>query len=284
MPATVILEMRTPTRASPGSFLERLPYEDIRGFFAILDSAQRIERHADLLEWLQGDVQAFMPHQILVAAWGDFDHGTIYFDVVSPMPLARTGLLDEERTRQLLRSLFDRWLLNHRAPYTIRLAANQLRVRADDEILDALGALAAADTVLVHGIKDQRGRHDCLYALLGNHGLAVDPAPEALSLLLPYVDASQRRVLHLPNQYPATMVLAPPAPDKQSDPGLSRRELEIMDWVGRGKTNLEIGMILDISVFTVKNHLKRIFKKLDVINRAQAVARFKPFPDLESRR
>jgi DNA-binding CsgD family transcriptional regulator len=33
-------------------------------------------------------------------------------------------------------------------------------------------------------------------------------------------------------------------------------------------------MILDISSFTVKNHLKRIFKKLAVYNRVQAVARF----------
>jgi DNA-binding CsgD family transcriptional regulator len=46
----------------------------------------------------------------------------------------------------------------------------------------------------------------------------------------------------------------------------------IMQWVRAGKTNAEIGMILDISAFTVKNHLQRIFKKLNVFNRAQAVA------------
>ena len=55
--------------------------------------------------------------------------------------------------------------------------------------------------------------------------------------------------------------------------GLSQREIEIMEWVRIGKTNYEIGMILNISAFTVKNHLQRIFKKLDVTNRAQAVER-----------
>ena len=54
---------------------------------------------------------------------------------------------------------------------------------------------------------------------------------------------------------------------------LSTRELEIMEWVRQGKTNAEIGIILDISAFTVKNHMQRILKKLDVLNRAQAVAK-----------
>lgn len=52
---------------------------------------------------------------------------------------------------------------------------------------------------------------------------------------------------------------------------LSARELEIMKWVRMGKTNSEIAMILDLSTFTVKNHMRRIYRKLDVLNRAQAV-------------
>lgn len=46
-----------------------------------------------------------------------------------------------------------------------------------------------------------------------------------------------------------------------------------MNWIRNGKTNSEVGQILDISIFTVKNHLQRIFKKLNVSNRAQAVAK-----------
>ena len=54
---------------------------------------------------------------------------------------------------------------------------------------------------------------------------------------------------------------------------LSERERQIMTWVAMGKTNPEIGCILRISEFTVKNHMKSIFSKLDVSNRAQAVAK-----------
>lgn len=66
------------------------------------------------------------------------------------------------------------------------------------------------------------------------------------------------------------------APEPVSDDDglrLSDREHEIMHWVGNGKTNQEIGMILGISQFTVKNHLQRIFRKIDVRNRAQAITR-----------
>ena len=35
-------------------------------------------------------------------------------------------------------------------------------------------------------------------------------------------------------------------------------------------------MILTISAFTVKNHMQRVFRKLDVSNRAQAVNKYRP--------
>ena len=61
----------------------------------------------------------------------------------------------------------------------------------------------------------------------------------------------------------------------QYDFGLSEREAEVLRWVAAGKTNAEIGSILNISSFTVKNHMQRVFKKLNVLNRAQAVSRLK---------
>lgn len=49
------------------------------------------------------------------------------------------------------------------------------------------------------------------------------------------------------------------------------RELEILRWLAVGKTNWEIGVIVGISVRTVKFHLNKLFQKLSVSNRAQAV-------------
>ncbi|PCK10024.1 MAG: hypothetical protein COA42_00005 [Alteromonadaceae bacterium] len=58
--------------------------------------------------------------------------------------------------------------------------------------------------------------------------------------------------------------------DMKLESKLSERESEVLQWVSLGKTNWEIGMILDISMYTVKNHVKNILKKLGVNNRTQA--------------
>lgn len=55
-------------------------------------------------------------------------------------------------------------------------------------------------------------------------------------------------------------------------PGLSDRELEVLKWTGAGKSSWEIGMILKISERTVNFHIKNIMRKLDAVNRPQAVA------------
>ena len=53
---------------------------------------------------------------------------------------------------------------------------------------------------------------------------------------------------------------------------LTHRQAEVLHWVAKGKTNAEIATILNCSFFTVKTHLKDIFRRLAVPNRAGAIA------------
>jgi Response regulator containing a CheY-like receiver domain and an HTH DNA-binding domain len=53
---------------------------------------------------------------------------------------------------------------------------------------------------------------------------------------------------------------------------LSQREIDVLKLMAQGKSNKEIGSALFISEGTVKSHLKRIFGKLGVISRTEAVA------------
>lgn len=52
--------------------------------------------------------------------------------------------------------------------------------------------------------------------------------------------------------------------------GLTSREAQVLMWVCNGKTNWEIGMILEVSPRTVNKHLEQIYRKLGVQNRTAA--------------
>lgn len=52
---------------------------------------------------------------------------------------------------------------------------------------------------------------------------------------------------------------------------LTRRELEILTHLQIGQTNLDIADSLFVSEHTIKSHLYRIFRKLNVNNRRQAI-------------
>ena len=58
--------------------------------------------------------------------------------------------------------------------------------------------------------------------------------------------------------------------ERRARPGLSAKELEILQLIVQGRSNKEIGADLNITEFTVKGHLKNIFLKLQVSDRTEA--------------
>jgi DNA-binding NarL/FixJ family response regulator len=65
----------------------------------------------------------------------------------------------------------------------------------------------------------------------------------------------------------AVPAASPPIDDS---PGLTRRELEILQLVAEGHSNAELARMLWVTEQTVKFHLSNIYRKLDVSNRTEA--------------
>ena len=65
-------------------------------------------------------------------------------------------------------------------------------------------------------------------------------------------------------------VQIPPVPPDDLA-GLTGRETEVLRELGRGRSNAEIGRALYISETTVRTHVNRVFSKLGLRDRAQAV-------------
>jgi DNA-binding NarL/FixJ family response regulator len=65
---------------------------------------------------------------------------------------------------------------------------------------------------------------------------------------------------------------------EESELALTRRESEVLQLLGQGLTNKEIGCQLFLSVATVKHHVHHILEKLKLSGRAQAMRRVRNAP------
>ena len=276
------------------STAEHWSFQRADSLMALLQSALSARSQADWSRWLQVDMQKFLPHDILIAAWGDFKTGMVGYDVITQSPDLLEHALPKDIIEPLMETVFDHWLAGGQEPLAI-----------DTRLLRSVGSglFARSPYALVHGVQDHRSRYDCIYAFIGPSELASASCAQQCRMALPFIDTGFRQLADRGRQLVAAdmpqatfasifsdgpPVRAPshvPLPAREAAPQddwddydagergtpLSGRELEVMQWVRMGKTNSEIAMILNLSTFTVKNHMRRIYKKLDVLNRAQAV-------------
>jgi LuxR family maltose regulon positive regulatory protein len=114
------------------------------------------------------------------------------------------------------------------------------------------------------------------------------PMQMMLAQWLAHATASPLRdyAIHLLSQFDADLHVVPAEQEKaplSGDPPagrglapveqLSQRELEVLHLIALGRTNQEIAQQLIVSRGTVKAHAASIYRKLDVTNRTEAVAR-----------
>lgn len=241
----------------------------------ILSDSINLKTHFEILCWLQSDLQEFLPHEIMISAWGDFSAGVIRNDIISPIAGVRSLNSEDVAVTPLMLELFSCWKSFGNKPYAMNVGESGFQILDTGTKLELRKHLKKMRSVMVHGIKDERGSHDSLYMMFSSTKYYNETDRMAMSYMLPHIDFALRQIKHLPHQAHTKLELVAKEIEKETDNlGLSAREVEVMSWVILGKTNSEIGSILSISGFTVKNHMYRVFKKLFVSNRAQAVGRF----------
>jgi transcriptional regulator EpsA len=242
---------------------------------AAIEAALPIDHPRRLFLWAQGQLQALLPHQALVCLRLDGDGQVrdvqcLYGAVLERGALERLAGADgglAGQMAQLWRSGPARPAILETDPAPDSPAPQRLAplrpalLAAHRHTTD--GNLFA--NVLVHGSGALPGGAT-FFALFG---MPFRPGPRHayfLELLMPHMHMALLRIVA-----GGAAAVAMPAPEAVR--AVSRREVEILQWVREGKNNEEIGRILGISGWTVKNHLQRIYKTMGVSNRAQAVAR-----------
>jgi len=124
-----------------------------------------------------------------------------------------------------------------------------------------------ATNVLGHGTHDASGDMVSFFVFAGRPGVLGAKQAYLADLVVPYLHAAWVRSQ-------VTWPLDRASATKPAKQGLlTPREQQILQWIYHGKSNIEIGMILDISPLTVKNHVQKTLRKLNVLNRTQAVGK-----------
>jgi transcriptional regulator EpsA len=120
--------------------------------------------------------------------------------------------------------------------------------------------------IVAHGTHDASGNLTSFFMFACRPGSLGGKQTYLADLVVPYLHAAWVR-----SQVTWPLERAGAKPVKTGL--LTPREQQILQWIYHGKSNIEIGMILDISPLTVKNHVQKTLRKLNVINRTQAVGK-----------
>jgi transcriptional regulator EpsA len=246
-----------------GKSFVRLSPSDLEHLLITAEKSLEIQTRSQFFLWSQGALQGFIEHEALWCGFGDVEANRLRvasFARTVCSPRVETLLTDP--VDGLLPRLVDDWLRSGRQP--LLLSSQSERQLGRRQLLGDLQG-CGFEHALVHGVREIQGEHASFFLFAG-----LRTQPEArhgylIELLMPYLHLALQRMRMLEDQR-HTLPVAPTVL-------LSRREIQVLHWVKNGKTNAETGQILGISAPTVKNHLQKIMRKLNVTNRAQAVGK-----------
>lgn len=240
-----------------------------------IEAGLDVQRLRHLFTWSQGQLRGLLPHSIMVCLrLGESDE-VLHVECLNSLPreaaeLQRLCDPTDGLALRLARHCRDRGLL------ACLIAGAPL----PPDVAGPAGRPASGESASLAQFRSELAQHQLDNALAqGTERLpggatffvlfAISGGPSSrhaffLSLMLPYLHMAFLRVIA--NREGVA------APSTQATT-LTMREIEVLGWVHKGKSNPEIGQILDLSALTVKNHLQKIYRKLQVNNRVQALSR-----------
>ena len=236
-----------------------------------LDASLRVHARHQFFNWAQGALQSLVPHELLICAMRNGDPASYYVESFSTLSLdlARFNELYRQDVA-LVPHLVKSWEKNRRQPFVFETGADS--PFAATALARELNRIDAT-SIVAHGTYDASGKLTSFFIFAGRPGTTGLGQANLVEMVVPFLHAAWVR-----SQLNWT---AEDATVKPQVAGLlTPRELEVVKWLYYGKSNIEIGMILTISPLTVKNHVQKILRKLNVLNRTQAVGKALTLPIL----
>lgn len=247
---------------------DQLPVRAQRYFLAAVATACNVRGRSDLYLWARGPFWAAFPHDIMLCSVQNAQGGVVLAEclhsnvlpshLIADLCDTQSGFLvrlqrlcSDNGVRRVCLDIADNAAVEAPPPWAADLAAEWISLNLGPlwwiETGPLPGSHASSLAIVGPQLKENSDSWPLLPLMTGPLHLAMI---RALCTAEAVIDVQGREVCEL-----------------------TERQMEIMRWVRMGKTNHEISSIMDISPFTVKNHIQTIYKKMSVHNRAQAVAR-----------
>ena len=260
-----------------------LQSREVRAAVAQCHQARTI---ADIKEIISVGLRKLIPHDHSACGFGNFVSGRVhsYLNVDCP-PEIFSHLFANNST--IYCPAFVLWRRSLAPEFVSIPQLQNSRAFQAREYQRWMGILSdfKMQNVAGHGLPDIAGRVTSFFALTRLEQPLTMRGRAILATVVPHLHVAltnvmrETRLSENGNDTSAVELctLSPnetkPVLDKRVHGSLTRREGEILKWAFIGKTNAEIGMILNISEFTVKNHVQNILRKLGASNRTHAVAK-----------
>lgn len=239
---------------------------ELEALTLILEHSLKVHTAQQFFCWSQSLLQTVIRHELLIC--GLRHNESTLFNIASFSPNGNesgtVGRLFGQDT-MLPPQLLKTWEENRFRPFLLDL--RRAPTAAGGPLGRELTRMGCSD-LLVHGTHDAFGRTVSIFIFACQPGAVTQRQCYLAALLIPSLHAAWMYTL-IARQMPGGQQ-GQPAGDHEL---LTSREQEVLGWICQGKSNIEIGMILKISPLTVKKHVQKILRRLNVLNRAQAVGK-----------
>lgn len=253
----------------------------------LLSECHEFEGLTQFEAFIRTRIREVLPHRIAVCGFGEIRSKQLLRSINIGFPGAYLRQISGPQG-VLAGAPLDAWV-RERSPLVLHV--DQV---TDPQAASWCDAAKAHDitTTACHGVCDMTSTLFSYFEFGRLDEDKLSSYPPLLNLIVPHLHAALARLLAMEaaaspasarfecHGAAAGLIAAPllqaQASLQMQEPGvfaITARERQVLQWIAAGKSNWEIGKILRISEFTVKNHVQNVLRKLSVTSRAQAVTK-----------
>jgi transcriptional regulator EpsA len=233
---------------------------DLERLLITIESSQQVHLRHQYFLWSQGVLQSFLPHESLIVGYGDYGSPSFRYEVLGRTQLAGDRMPGSDFDK-LVGLALDSWQHGGHVPKAFGGVGNGSAMCPVGQLLRRF----SIDHAMAHGTREFTGDSSGFFIFLNMPEAPSRRHEYFAQMLMPYLHTTLHRMLTQEKYAPELPV--------RSNVRLTSREAQVISLVRDGMTNQQIAQRLELSPLTVKNHIQNTLRKLEVSNRAQAVAK-----------